>query len=68
MIPMYAIFVACTMNLLHCIDLPARGPYMNPEACHAVVELVERNQQGTWYIGEQPLPVVMGKCRYWIRK
>ena len=71
MIEVVAIFVACQINLLICIDLPFLGKYhtfSDPDKCRtAVVEIVKAEQ--TYRIeNNTPYPIVMGKCTYYINE
>jgi len=64
-----AIFVACSLDLLICMDLPfieAKHVFTDPDKCHeALAGIID---QETEYRRKYHLsyPVVMGKCVVWL--
>jgi len=64
-----AIFVACSMDLLICVDLPVNETqhvFLDTDMCQeAIVEIVaqETGYRKKYHL---PYPVVMGKCVWWL--
>lgn len=71
MIEVVAIFVACQMNLLICVDLPfiARfHTFSDPDKCRAAVVEIIKTEQAYRIDNNMPFPIVMGKCKYYVNE
>ncbi|KKL05316.1 hypothetical protein LCGC14_2607220 [marine sediment metagenome] len=71
MMEVVAIFVACQINLLICVDLPFIKEYhtfSDSDKCRtAVVEIIKAEQ--AYRIKNNNLyPIVMGKCKYYVNE
>lgn len=71
MIEVVAIFVACQINLLICVDLPFIKEYHtfdDPDKCRtAVAEIIKKEQ--TYRIEHNnSYSIVMGKCVYYVNE
>lgn len=70
MVEIVAIFVACHISLLVCIDLPFIEKYHtfeDPDKCRSYVSTVVEHEQAFRIENKMPYPIVMGKCKYWLR-
>lgn len=71
MIEVVAIFVACQMNLLICVDLPFLGKYhtfSDPDKCRAAVVKIVEAEQEYRIKNDESYPIVMGKCTYYVNE
>ena len=54
----YSILVACSMNLLHCVDILPAKQFTEPRACAEFIV-----QYGYNHMYEDPnYPIIMGRC------
>jgi len=70
-IEVVAIFVACQMNLLICVDLPFIEKYHtfgDPDKCRAAVIEIVKTEQAHRIKNNYPYPIVMGKCKYYVNE
>lgn len=71
MIEVVAIFVACQINLLICVDLPFIKKYHtfdDPDDCRLYVAMVVKNEQAFRIENNYSYPIVMGKCKYYVNE
>lgn len=71
MIEVIAIFVACQINLLICIDLPFLGKYhtfSNSNECRVAVIEIVKVEQAFRIKNNYQYPIIIGKCKYHIDK
>ena len=67
MIEIVALFVACKITLVHCVDLPyieKLHKFEDPDVCRAaVVRIVKKETAHRKKFG-YPYPIVMGHCKW----
>ena len=71
MIEVVAIFVACQMNLLICVDLPFLEEYhtfSDPDKCRAAVVEIIKKEQAYRIEHNNSYPIVMGKCKLYLNE
>ena len=71
MIEIVAIFVACQMNLVICVDLPFIKEYHtfdDPDKCRTAVVEIIKNEQAYRIKNNYPYPIIMGKCKYYVNE
>lgn len=71
MIELISVFVACQINLLVCIDilyLSRKNIFTDTDKCRAYVNQVIKKESAYRRKYNDRYSVVMGKCRFYIRK
>lgn len=68
-IKVVAIFVACSIDLLSCGDLPfieSQHVFSDPDICRATVIEISKKETEYRITNKYPKPIVMGKCKWWL--
>lgn len=71
MIEVVAVFVACQINLLICIDLSFIEKYhtfSDPDKCRAAVVEIVKVEQAYRIKNNYQYPIIMGKCKWYLHE